>query len=210
VAGERAALSDTFAQRGPDQPTLCRGWQTRDLLQHLVLRDAGPLRTAVIGQATAQARVRAADWADLISQFRDGPPAGSLFRLPGADGAANLEEFFVHHEDVRRASPGWIRRELPAEMEDTIWRRLRSPLGRIAVRRTDVGVGIQRGGTDGAAGVSANGLRATLRAVRPGVVISGPPSEILMFLFGRQDAAEVELHGPVLARDRLAHAALGF
>ena len=32
---ERAALADLFEQVGPDQPTLCEGWQTLDLLIHL-------------------------------------------------------------------------------------------------------------------------------------------------------------------------------
>jgi uncharacterized protein (TIGR03085 family) len=200
VAKERTALSETFAERGPNQPTLCEGWQTRDLLQHLVLRDAGPLRTALIGKATAEARVQDAGWADLIGQFRDGPPVGSLFRLPGADAAGNLEEFFVHHEDVRRGEPGWSRRELPAEIEDAIWRRLRSIIGRMSTRRTDVGVHVQR----------PNGEHATLRAARPGVVVTGPPSELLVFLFGRQRAADVDLRGPAEACDRLRAAKLGF
>lgn len=210
VANERAALSDTFAERGPAQPTLCEGWKTRDLLQHLVLRDAGPARALLRGKSATEARVREAGWADLIGEFRAGPPAGSPFRLPGADAAANLEEFFVHHEDVRRGSPGWTRREMPAEVEDAIWRRLRSPMGRIAVRRVDVGVHLQR--SDGRRGDvwQAGGAHATLRRARPGVIVTGPPSELLMFLFGRQRAADVDLDGPADGRERLAHARLGF
>jgi uncharacterized protein (TIGR03085 family) len=199
VADERAALSDTFARVGPARPTLCEGWRTRDLLQHLVVRDACPLRFLLPGRAAAEAQVRDADWADLIERFRGGPPPYSPFRLPGVDGVANLEEFFVHHEDVRRAGDGWVRRELPAEIEDVIWRRVRTPLARLAVRRTDVGVHIQR----------PNGDHATLRAARPGVVVTGPPSELLFFLFGRQRAADVELRGPAGACDRLRRARLG-
>lgn len=196
---ERAALSDAFADVGPAWPTLCEGWQTRDLLQHLVVRDAGPLPALLIGKATVEARVQDAAWADLISRFRGGPPAGSPFRLPGVGAVANLEEFFVHHEDVRRATAGWTRRELPADIENVIWRRVRTPLARLAVRRTDVGVHIQR----------PNGEHATLRAARPGVVVTGPPSELLLFLFGRQRAAEVDLRGPADACDRLRGARLG-
>lgn len=199
MADERAALSDTFARFGPARPTLCEGWQTRDLLQHLVVRDAGPLRFVMPGKAATGAQVRDADWADLIEQFRSGPPPGSPFRLPGVDGVANLEEFFVHHEDVRRATDGWVRRELPPGIEDVIWRRVRTPLAKLAVRRVDVGVHIQR----------LNGDHATLRAARPGVVVTGPPSELLFFLFGRQRAADVELRGPADACDRLRHATLG-
>lgn len=245
VARERTALGDAFAESGPDQPTLCEGWQTRDLLQHLVLRDAGPLLVLREGKANAEARVREAAWAGLIQEFRDGPPPGSPFRLPGANTAANFEEFFIHHEDVRRGTPGWTRRELPPEIEDAIWRRLRSPFGRVAARRAGVGVHIHR--TDAASQQTgkryhgdapadvagpddarhavdaetpeaarpvipdrfARGEHATLRAKRPGVIVSGRPSELLMFLFGRQRAAEVTLHGPVEAVERLMHARLG-
>lgn len=200
VATERGALSDTFAAVGPGQPTLCEGWQTRDLLQHLVIRDAGPLRAVPLRGRAFDDGVRDADWAELIGRFRDGPPVGSPFRLPGAEGAANLEEFFVHHEDIRRARPGWSRRALPEDIEDAIWRRLRSPLGRLAARRSEVGVHIQR----------SDGAHATLRAHRPGVVVTGLASELLLFLFGRQRAAEVELHGPAEAQRSLRAARLGF
>ena len=35
---ERAALVDLMAELGPDAPTLCTGWTTRDLAAHLVVR----------------------------------------------------------------------------------------------------------------------------------------------------------------------------
>ncbi|HEX6919337.1 MAG TPA: maleylpyruvate isomerase family mycothiol-dependent enzyme, partial [Actinomycetes bacterium] len=36
---ERAALSDLLESLGPDAPTLCEGWDTRDLAAHLVVRE---------------------------------------------------------------------------------------------------------------------------------------------------------------------------
>ena len=36
---ERIALADLFFEVGPDQPTLCDGWDTRDLAVHLMLRE---------------------------------------------------------------------------------------------------------------------------------------------------------------------------
>ena len=36
---ERAALVETLRSVGPDAPTLCGGWTTRDLTAHLVLRE---------------------------------------------------------------------------------------------------------------------------------------------------------------------------
>ena len=67
------------------------------------------------------------------------------------------------------------------------------------MRHTEVGIHIQR----------PNGDHATLRAARPGVIVTGPPSELLFFLFGRQQAADVELRGPADACDELRRAKLG-
>ena len=39
---ERSALADTLEQIGPNQPTLCTGWRTQDLLAHLVVRERRP------------------------------------------------------------------------------------------------------------------------------------------------------------------------
>ena len=39
---ERAALADLFVTLGPDQPTLCEGWDTKDLLVHLLVRERRP------------------------------------------------------------------------------------------------------------------------------------------------------------------------
>src|SRR5690349_11008507 len=39
---ERAALCDLLVTVGPDAPTLCEGWTTRDLAAHLAVRDRRP------------------------------------------------------------------------------------------------------------------------------------------------------------------------
>ena len=36
---ERAALVQTMTATGPDAPTLCEGWTTKDLAAHLVIRE---------------------------------------------------------------------------------------------------------------------------------------------------------------------------
>lgn len=203
VAHERDAIGDDLAARGPDQPTLCEGWRTRDLLRHLIIRESHTWRTLIGGRQAkraADAHVHALNWPSLIQEFRAGPPPGSPLRIPGANAVANFEEFFVHHEDIRRAAPDWSRRELPPAVEEAFWRRMRSPFGRIMVRRVDVGVHIRR----------PNGEHTTLRAARPGVILTGEPSEILLYLFGRRSAAQVRLDGPAEARERLGRAKLGF
>jgi uncharacterized protein (TIGR03083 family) len=35
---ERNELCDLMLETGPDAPTLCEGWTTRDLAAHLVIR----------------------------------------------------------------------------------------------------------------------------------------------------------------------------
>lgn len=39
---ERSALADLLEQVGPAQPTLCAGWDTEDLLAHLLVRERRP------------------------------------------------------------------------------------------------------------------------------------------------------------------------
>ena len=39
---ERQALCDTLLEIGPDAPTLCDPWLTRDLAAHLVIRERRP------------------------------------------------------------------------------------------------------------------------------------------------------------------------
>jgi len=127
---ERAGLSALLAEVGPEAPTLCGGWHTRDLLAHLILResrlDAAPgiLVPALSGYTDrVQADVAARAWPELLEQFRSGPPLLSPYRL--LDAQVNAMEFFVHHEDVRRVRDGWEPRQLSSGAEDGLWRRLR-------------------------------------------------------------------------------------
>ena len=39
---ERLLLADLLETAGPDAPTLCEGWQTRDLAAHVVVRERRP------------------------------------------------------------------------------------------------------------------------------------------------------------------------
>ncbi|HET6969240.1 MAG TPA: TIGR03085 family protein, partial [Ornithinibacter sp.] len=39
---ERLALCDTLLELGPEAPTLCDPWRTRDLAAHLVVRERRP------------------------------------------------------------------------------------------------------------------------------------------------------------------------
>jgi uncharacterized protein (TIGR03085 family) len=200
---ERLALSDLLEATGPDAPTLCAGWQTRDLAAHLVLRERRPDAAAgVLGGPLAghTARVQRRlgqrqTYAQLVQAFRDGPPRLSPFALPGVDEAANTVEYFVHHEDVRRAQPDWEPRQIPAALSDVLWRRLKST--RLFLRKAPVGVELARDGDgeDAAVPAAAGPYRVTVKNARPTVTVIGTPAELTMWVMGRTSAAHVSLDG---------------
>lgn len=105
---ERAALVSTLRSVGPDAPTLCEGWTTRDLTAHMIVREyrldamPGILVPAFAGRTqTAQDQAAHDDWDAMLAKFAAGPPLYSPLKL--VDRFANVTEMFVHHEDVRRA-----------------------------------------------------------------------------------------------------------
>ena len=111
---ERAGMCDSFEEFGPDAPTLCEGWTTRDLLAHLLVRERRPDAAAGIvvpylrkHAADVTESIKAESWEDMIKQFRSGPPIWSVWAIPVLGDKVNLAEFFIHHEDIRRAQPEW-------------------------------------------------------------------------------------------------------
>ena len=102
---------------------------------------------------------------------------------------ANLNEFFVHHEDVRRANGRGVRDLTPA-MDAALWRNVRRG-GRFLSRRLrGVGLEVEWAGT---------AEQATVRRGASAARLSGLPGELLLYLFGRQAAAQVEVSGPAEA-----------
>lgn len=203
---ERAKLCDLLDELGPDAPTLCTGWTTRDLAVHLAIRERRP--DAALGillpplgghRDRVQASFAARPWPALVQLLRHGPPRASVFGLPRADAALNTIEFFVHHEDVRRAQDGWRPRELPADQMEQLWRRLRS-LSRLLLRKAPVGVALRR--PDGAIWRAHQGDSY--------VTLAGPTGELVLYAFGRTEHARVELLGDQTDVERLRAARLGF
>ncbi len=188
---ERAALADLLDELGPDAPTLCEGWTTRDLAAHLVVREGRPdaglgLVIPPMSGWTRHVQDRAAtgDYSALVDKVRTGPPMLSAFSLPGVDANANGFEFLVHHEDVRRAQPDWQPRKLPAEAEDGVWRRL-TKAGKVVFRRSPTGVTLLRPG----------GQTTVARGGEPMVTVVGDPVELVLEGFGRSEHADVEILG---------------
>jgi uncharacterized protein (TIGR03085 family) len=194
---ERAALADLLEQLGPDQPTCCAGWTTRDLAAHLAVRDrrldAMP-GLALGGPFTrwttkVHARARSQSFGKLVGEVRSGPPGWLPTAWPAVDRVLNTAEMVVHHEDVRRAQPDWAPRDLPRSAQDRLWSAV--PLvarGRDAAR-TEGGLLVRRSDVlDG-----ASGSERRLRDGRPTTTVTGAPLEVLLWVSGRQDVACVDL-----------------
>jgi uncharacterized protein (TIGR03085 family) len=205
AATERSHLCALAQQLGPDAPTLSGDWTVRDLVVHLLVREGSPVAAGIVVKPLAgtldrlTARLSRQDFDGLVARLRQGPPIYSPFRLPRVGAAMNLLEFFVHHEDVRRAQPGWEPRSLPRATEDGIWRAVRVT-GKWLVRRFAVGVVAER---------SDNGDRSVLRRGVRHVVVRGLPSEITLFVYGRKAQAEVVLEGDPADVARLSSTRLG-
>jgi uncharacterized protein (TIGR03085 family) len=197
---ERLALCALLDKSGPAEPTLCEGWRTLDLAAHLVLREHRPDAGAgVLGGPLAwhtrrvQAALTRTPYPRLVETIRNGPPRLSFFGIPGTDERVNLVEFFVHHEDVRRAQPGWEPRDLDPGLSELLWSRLKAV--RFVFRKAPVGVEFARDDQPRPGGTGARLVRITAKARTPVVTITGAPAELTMWAFGRTAAARVRLDG---------------
>jgi uncharacterized protein (TIGR03085 family) len=127
------------------------------------------------------AQQREFEW--LVTRIRSGPPPG-FFRLGWVRSVPNLNEFFVHQEDLRRANGLSPRDSLTPAMEAALWRNVRLGSRYLSRRLQDVALEISWAGTD---------ERMTVRESEPTARLSGPPGELLLYIFGRQGAARVEV-----------------
>jgi uncharacterized protein (TIGR03085 family) len=202
---ERLALCALLDKTGPDAPTLCAGWTTGDLAAHLVLREHRPDAAAgVLGGPLAGYTARVQDrikrrtpFPSLVRTIRSGPPAFSVMALPGLDERINVVEFFVHHEDVRRAAPDWEPRELSSGESAALWQRLRA--ARLMLRRAPVGVELARDDRE----ADGQRWRLTVKNATPAVTVIGSPAELTMWAMGRTDAARVRFDGTDVAVSNL-------
>ncbi|MGH3741030.1 MAG: TIGR03085 family metal-binding protein [Micromonosporaceae bacterium] len=188
---ERDSLADLLSEVGPQAATRCGDWTAADLAAHLVARDRRPdsgpglLLAPLAGWTeTVRRRTLASHSFPELTEMVRRPPWWSPVSNPLVHESANLMEYFIHHEDLRRAAPDWQPRDLPDDLEATLWRRLRTL--KLLLRKTPAGVVLHAPG------------HGELRAGRGGVSVrvTGPPSELMIFCSGRQPVARVTLEGP--------------
>lgn len=204
-ARERTELCDLFLSLGPEAPTLCEGWATLDLAAHLVVRETDPRsglailggpRFAALGERLMDG-ARAQGYERLVERLRGGPPL-LPWRLPGLRAMLNTNEWFVHHEDVRRPNGG-VPRTDRGDLDAALWSMVRRT-SRLMLRRVR-GTGVA---------LAAPGFgEVAARGAGPSVRVVGGPQELALFLNGRRSAAQVEITGPDDAVAALAASPLG-
>jgi uncharacterized protein (TIGR03085 family) len=202
---ERRQLADLLLEVGPDVPTVCVGWTTRDLAAHLVVRERRPdamigaLIPPLAGHGEHVRLAKAAQpYTEIIHEIRT-PPWWSPVSNPLVDSLSNTVEFFIHHEDVRRAAPGFTRRELDPGEQKAIWNAAKLT-ARLALRKVGFAVLVESPG-HGSVRIGDGEPRAT---------ITGDPGELALFSSGRQRVAEVDVTGDPDAVEKLTNARLGF
>src|SRR5262249_32134517 len=120
----------------------------------------------------------------LVDKVASGPPVYSPLKL--LDPVANVAEMYIHHEDVRRAQPGWEPRVLEPGLAATL-RRTLPLMGRFTLAKVPgrITLRTQEGKTVLTAGRGA------------AVTVTGAPEELLLFSVGR--LARVEFDGDASA-----------
>jgi uncharacterized protein (TIGR03085 family) len=200
---ERLLLCDLALEVGADAPTLCGDWDVKELVAHLLVRERsllgapGIIVPPLAGLTEREmARTARSNLPTLVGKLRKGH---SMLALPVIDPLVNTLEYYVHHEDIRRAQPEWEPRVLDRPTSAALWRAI-SVSGRGLVRPAGVPVTIRD---------LESGKSATLRRGDDPVTVSGRVGEIVMFLHGRRQTVGLELTGPEASIQRLRDANLG-
>ena len=200
AAGQRQAFADACEELGPDAPTLCEGWTTKELVAHVYVREHRPdaaLGVLPLGPLSAYTErvmastLRVHTYDEMVARARKPPLWLSALRL---DDAMNTVEFFVHTEDARRAN-GREPRPTDDQLERWLWGRMRRQ-ARVMFRRVPAQVRL----------LPDLGEPVDVGKGGPAVEVRGLPSEILLLGFNRKDAAKVTIVGD---REALMSAHLG-
>lgn len=198
---ERQALVTLLQEVGPGRPTLCEGWDTGDLVAHLLVRERRP--DAALGMVLpplrgharrVQERIDERPWPARLATLAAGPPGWNPMGWGPLEELTNGAEFLVHHEDARRGEPGWQPRELDPQTAQQVRALLGSGFVKLMAKRLDVGV----------VAVLPD-ERVRLADGSPSVELVGEPLEVVLWLFGRREC-RVTLGGDPAAVERVEQA----
>jgi uncharacterized protein (TIGR03085 family) len=206
VNAERDDLVKTLRAVGPDAPTLCTGWTARVLVAHLIRRERSlvelgarvklPVVTAA-ANAALQRYAASHEYPWLVDTFAAGAPRYSPFAFGPVAELANLLEYVVHHEDVRRAADE-PPRAMPADREQAVFRRL-SGFAKVTLRSAPQPVLLR----------TPDGRTITVGRGEPAVIVTGKPVELALVAFGRGRVANVDYGGDIAAIERFRSTSIG-
>lgn len=191
---ERAALADALRGVPADAPTLCEGWEARDLAVHILVRDSRPdlmvgERLPLLGRRARRAleELKAQDYGSLVDKVAAGPPRWAPSRLRPLDTAMNTVEFCVHTEDVLRAQADFdlgSRRKVSERVRTQLWKQGVQGLFLVGARSQHQRITFISPG---------HGSVTRGRHGDPLRVMQGSPEELVLWAFGRRRAADVEI-----------------
>lgn len=178
---QRALLCDLMSELGPLAPTKCEGWNVGDLAAHMWVREHKPAALPGIGSQrfadrTERIQIEALHLKGFEALVKELRSPGWVMRP--LDRVVNAVEFFVHHEDVLRANG---RSQQISERDQAQLLRTVRVLAFRAQRTWGGQLVLAPAGSD----VIRYG-----RGNRP-VRLAGLPSELLLFLTGRESGAEI-------------------
>ncbi len=151
--------------------------------------DAAPgIVIPFLASHTAKVQNEAAErtgWDELVDKVASGPPIYSPLKL--LDPVANVAEMFIHHEDVRRAQPGWKPRVLEPSLAAML-RRTLPLMGRLTLAKVPGRVALR----------TREGKTVLTAGRGPAVTVTGAPEELLLFSVGRQARVEFDGDAPAV------------
>ncbi|WIM66815.1 TIGR03085 family metal-binding protein [Corynebacterium breve] len=183
---ERNRLAQLLIDEGPDAPTLCEGWTTRDLAEHLYMRENRPVAFLPGIGNRARKFVTERDYEALVKAWAAGPPAP----IKPVDSLLNTAENFVHHEDVRRGDGEARVRDFSKQIDKELMRCV-ARFGRVLLSKSAVPVILS---PTSLPPVTVGDKRGVTERGDNVVRVVGEPGELLLWVFGR-DAVDVTVSG---------------
>ena len=193
---EREKLAQLMLDLGPDAPTLCEEWTTKDLAAHLFVREkrthmAGGYLVPALKSLTdaEEAKVKERPYEHVVQAWAAGPP----LHIKPLDRFVNVSENFIHHEDVRRGgqtAESVEPREFSRDVETKLMAAVKM-MGKMSLSSSEVPVVLTPPNhpavtIGGKRGVSDHGDRV--------VRVMGDPGELLLWVTGR-DVVRVDIQG---------------
>lgn len=176
---------DALLAAGPDAPTLCEGWTARHLAIHLWQLNHDPVAwlgmLPGLGRLSRQRYDRASTRMSHDEVVEEVRSSRGRFACMPDDGLLqdlhSLGEWYVHTQDVLRANdlPQPV---LSPRMQDALWRRT---LQAAPLLQRAKGLVLER----------ETGERRTITKGETRLVVKGQPSELILWVYGRQQAARV-------------------